>query len=227
MKTTQIAKIVVVFLFILCSFEAFSWTEPWDKNKKGWSSLMKAVYNKKHDKVERFIAQGKDINYKSQSGVCAFEIAVRIDDDISANLLINSGRLIICDSSQYFLRASHGGNVKLVQLLFNHGFCSEGLLLSNELAMAVSMFGSPEVLQFLINCGININSFRTVDGLTPLMGAVLSGSVEKVRVLINSGADKSATSKNGLTPIDYIAHIKDSLNVSAEDENAIKILLAQ
>jgi ankyrin repeat protein len=227
MKNTQIIKIVLVLLLLVSSFDAFSWTEPWDENKKGWSSLMRAVYNKKYEKVERLIAKGKDINHKSQSGVCAFEIAVRIDDDISASFLINSCRLIISDSSRYFLRASHGGNLKLVQLLFDQGFCSKSLLLNNELAMAASIFGSPDVLQFLINQGINTNSSRTIDGLTPLMGAVLSGSLEKVRILIDSGADKSATSKNGLKPIDYIAHIKDNLEITEKEKNEIRVLLSQ
>jgi ankyrin repeat protein len=54
-------------------------------------------------------------------------------------------------------------------------------------------------MKFLINRGININTFRR-EGETPRHYAVRMGSREKVELLLESGADGTTKDVRGLTP---------------------------
>lgn len=62
------------------------------------------------------------------------------------------------------------------------------------------MRGNPEILQFLIGRGVDVNS-RTRNGTTPLHTAVLYNRYEVAEMLLNKGADVEAKSTSGATPL--------------------------
>lgn len=62
------------------------------------------------------------------------------------------------------------------------------------------MRGNPEILQFLLGRGVDVNS-RTRNGTTPLHTAVLYNRYEVAEMLLNKGADVGATSSSGATPL--------------------------
>ena len=62
------------------------------------------------------------------------------------------------------------------------------------------MRGNPEILQFLLGRGVDINS-RTRNGTTPLHTAVLYNRYEVAEMLLNKGADVGAKSTSGATPL--------------------------
>ena len=62
------------------------------------------------------------------------------------------------------------------------------------------MRGNPEILQLLINKGVDVNS-RTKNGTTPLHTAVLYNRYEVAEMLLNKGADVDAKSSSGATPL--------------------------
>ena len=62
------------------------------------------------------------------------------------------------------------------------------------------MRGNPEILQFLLGRGVDVNS-RTRNGTTPLHTAVLYNRYEVAELLLNKGADVEAKSTSGATPL--------------------------
>jgi ankyrin repeat protein len=62
------------------------------------------------------------------------------------------------------------------------------------------MRGNPEILQFLLGRGVDVNS-RTRNGTTPLHTAVLYNRYEVAELLLNKGADVGAKSTSGATPL--------------------------
>ena|SRR5258706_10713776 len=62
------------------------------------------------------------------------------------------------------------------------------------------MRGNPEILQFLLGRGVDINS-RTRNGTTPLHTAVLYNRYEVAEMLLNKGAEVDAKSASGATPL--------------------------
>jgi ankyrin repeat protein len=62
------------------------------------------------------------------------------------------------------------------------------------------MRGNPEILQFLLGRGVDVNS-RTRNGTTPLHTAVLYNRYEVAEMLLNKGADVGAKSTSGATPL--------------------------
>jgi hypothetical protein len=62
------------------------------------------------------------------------------------------------------------------------------------------MRGNPEILQFLLGRGVDVNS-RTRNGTTPLHTAVLYNRYEVAEMLLNKGAEIDAKSASGATPL--------------------------
>lgn len=216
MKKKSCLLFLLVLILVISSTTCFAWQQKWDENKKRWSSLMRATYNGNHNRIIRLMNKGCDINYKSPSGVDAFEISIRKQDSIAFMLFIESGKLTINDSLRYLILACQGKDTKMVKVLLNNGF-DTGLYDSSYTPLeAAVLFGTIEIVQIIINNGANVNYQRKNDGITPLMLAVYSGSFEKVKLLVEHGANTTSKSNSGKLPIDFLDCIKDPV-----DENAI------
>jgi ankyrin repeat protein len=63
--------------------------------------------------------------------------------------------------------------------------------------------GRGDLVDMLLRHGATVDAQVTYSGQTPLMAAVIGGHVMTVRMLMASGADCSATDKNGKTALDY------------------------
>ncbi|KAA8539569.1 hypothetical protein F0562_026261 [Nyssa sinensis] len=83
--------------------------------------------------------------------------------------------------------------------------------------MIASMYGSPEVLKYIIGTGkVDVNRAHGSDGATALHCAAAGGSassVEVVKLLLDASADVNSVDVNGNRPGDLIApHLKTSSN---------------
>lgn len=74
------------------------------------------------------------------------------------------------------------------------------------------MRGNPEILQFLLGRGVDVNS-RTRNGTTPLHTAVLYNRYEVAEMLLNKGADVGAKSTSGATPLAIATAAKNRIIV--------------
>jgi len=74
---------------------------------------------------------------------------------------------------------------------------------ASPLHAAIEVLKCPEVVQFLVDRGADINLLARGDGWTPLHLACHVGNVEAATVLLHKGASVNAkTWKEGLKPID-------------------------
>ena len=68
--------------------------------------------------------------------------------------------------------------------------------------------GGIPVMKFLINRGVDVNAFRKKEGDTPLHWAVRIRDIEKVKLLLESGADGTLKDALGLTPAEVAKEIE-------------------
>jgi ankyrin repeat protein len=99
------------------------------------------------------------------------------------------------------VQAAGNGHIEIVKSLLLTGAEVDGSHIggSNALAgevgwtplMAAARSGLPQVVTLLLQAGANVNA-RNVSGETILTQAITSGSVETIRLLLESGADPKA-----------------------------------
>lgn len=75
----------------------------------------------------------------------------------------------------------------------------------NLLHYAASFKFSPKLLRKLIEIGCDQNGV-TLEGMTPLHHAVISGSIEAVQIFVEMKADVNKIDENGLTALHYAAY---------------------
>lgn len=66
-----------------------------------------------------------------------------------------------------------------------------------------ALHGQTEVVQFLIDNGVEVN-IKSGDGATPLHSAAFLGRVDVAKLLLENGADIKARNNDGATPIDVL-----------------------
>ena len=110
----------------------------------------------------------------------------------------------------------------------------ESVAADREIALvAAAFYGKAEMLQFLIKLGVNVNARLDASSgfhehATALHQAVFSGSLDAVKVLVESGADTNAMDRifNG-TPMDWARHMQKEIHdeTAKNKYTAIEILL--
>ena len=67
-----------------------------------------------------------------------------------------------------------------------------------------ALHGQAEVVQFLIENGVDVN-LKNGDGATPLHSAAFLGRVDVAKLLLENGADVKARNNDGATPVDVLS----------------------
>jgi len=221
-----------ICLFLILSatfFTAFAHKEKWDENKKDWSPLMLAIYKGQTSKVNKLIDQNVDLNFvtpgvNSRWRLTALDVAIRKDNESAVEVLLLTNK--ISEPESYLMTACSRKSAKIVQLLINYGASANDTLENGySVAMMAASFGSNEVLECLLKNGANIEQTRKVDGMTILMFATFNGDIEKVRLLLDYGADRYAKDKNGATALNYVDQIYDRFNVEENTKVELRQLL--
>jgi len=100
------------------------------------------------------------------------------------------------------ISASGLGHVDMVHLLLRHGANPNLPAKDNSTALLFAAYhGSTDIVEALIRAGADVNTAETLYGYTPLAWAAQNGHAEVVKRLLRAGADRSATLKNGWTPM--------------------------
>jgi len=125
--------------------------------------------------IKKYIKTGGDISAENETGesVLACAIKFHCDDDILM-LLIESGADIF-------------------------EFDNEGVSIFD---MAIAN-NKKEIVKYIIDAGIDVNSTNRRSGFTPLMAAVCYGRVEIIKILLKQGANIYAIDSKGLNAIDF------------------------
>lgn len=218
-------KLLCTIFIVLTSFGIFASKDKWDADKSDWSALMKAVYKGKHKKIERLIARGADVNYANKSGLTALLVAIRKQDTTAMKLLLETGRLLKDNADFYVTTACMYKSKKIVELLVSNGYPVKTDENNYTPLMAACSFGSAEIVKYLLNSiKIDPNTQRSIDGITALMLATDKGEVEKVRLLLDAGANPGLKDKNGHTALTYADRIPADRD---SDRKAIIQLIGQ
>ena len=146
--------------------------------------------------IKKYIASGADVNESSESGesVLASSLRYMCDFDI-IELLIESGADI-------------------------WDFDEEGVTIFD---MAVT-YNNMEMVKYMIEQGMDVNSTKRKSRFTPLMAAACYGRGEIAKLLIENGADKNAVDVKGISVIDFArkTNKKSILTLLDYNDNAPK-----
>ena len=125
--------------------------------------------------VKKYLKNGADVNEKNETGesVLAQALHLRCGDEL-LDLLVEAG-------ADLFDADSEGVSVFDAAITYNN----------------------PRMVRRIIDAGIDVNETRRNSGFTPLMAAVCYNRREIVALLLEHGADKTLTDRQGLTGADY------------------------
>ena len=125
--------------------------------------------------VKKYIKEGADVNDANESGESVLAFAIRQGCDIELlMLLIESGADIF-------------------------DFDEEGVSIFD---MAIT-YNNIDIVNYIIEKGIDVNSTKRRSGFTPLMAAVSYGRGEIVKILLDNGANQEFTDSKGFRAVDF------------------------
>lgn len=125
--------------------------------------------------VKKYIKEGADVNDATESGESVLAYAIR-----------------------------QGCDIELLMLLIENGadvfdFDEEGVSIFD---MAIT-YDNIDMVNYIIEKGIDVNSTKRRSGFTPLMAAVSYGRGRIVKILLENGADQESTDSKGFRAVDF------------------------
>ncbi|SFF98462.1 hypothetical protein SAMN05421739_101591 [Pontibacter chinhatensis] len=195
-----------LFLFTACQSENTMHTQTAQDN------VVKAVANRKLDKVSTALANGANVNATDHQKRSLLLLATHNNDLKMAELLVAYGadvnqQDVIKDSP--FLYAGAAGHTSLVKLYLEHGARFDVFNRYNGSALIPACErGHLEVVKLLANTeGFPIDHVNRL-GWTALMEAVVLGDgsktyVEVVQMLVDAGCDITIPDKDGVTALQH------------------------
>merc|ERR1711871_1230098 len=110
------------------------------------------------------------------------------------------------------------GKYKAVKALINKKADIQAVDASGLNAMHVAAtVGSDRVLQVLGPTGLDPNSVHEADGLRPIHRAVLSGSTDAVKTLLNAEVPADQPTADGRTPMQLAASLETAKKLAMEE----------
>ncbi|WP_415395775.1 ankyrin repeat domain-containing protein [Sulfurimonas sp. CS5] len=144
--------------------------------------------------VKKYIKDGADVNEANESGesVLAFALRSRCDMDLLMLLLENGADI--------------------------YDFDNEGVSIFD---MSIT-YNNFEMVEYIIEQGIDVNFTQRRSRFTPLMAAASYGRIEIAKLLIKHGADQNAVDAKGFSAVDFARKMnkKSVLEVFEYDENS-------
>ncbi len=165
-----------------------------------YTPLRIAVMGNKKEIIGLLIDHGADVNL-----YCSFCDAIDTNDLNLVKLLFDKGAKINKDISLSLAKgAAEVGNVDILKLLMEHGvdIMTAAKDENYNPLIAAAGSGKTEMVEFLINKGLKVNS----GDMSALHEASYYGHLGVVKVLIKNGADVNRKDFGGVTPIDYAAY---------------------
>jgi uncharacterized protein len=146
--------------------------------------------------VKKYIKEGADVNDANESGESVLAYAIRQGCDIELLMLLIDNDADIFD------------------------FDEEGVSIFD---MAIT-YNNIDMVNYLIQKGIDVNSTKRRSGFTPLMAAVSYGRGDIVKILLDNGVNQEASDSKGFRAVDFARKMnkKSILELLDFDENSPK-----
>ncbi len=212
-KQYRLVMRLLLILALTISINCFATKTNWDSDKSEWTPIMKATYHSNYKRIHKLISNNCDLDYVSRNGNSALLIAIKIQDSIAVDILLKSKKITISEFPNIINIAAFYDNVYIARKLYEYGFPINKDS-TNQVIFNACIFGSYNMLKFVILELIqDVNAQSIIDGDTPLMMTVQNGDIDKVKLLLNNGANKDIVNKNNMKAVDYIIYIPNSLNI--------------
>eukprot|EP01089_Gocevia_fonbrunei_P016030 TRINITY_DN4880_c0_g1_i2.p1 TRINITY_DN4880_c0_g1~~TRINITY_DN4880_c0_g1_i2.p1 ORF type:complete len:413 (-),score=95.44 TRINITY_DN4880_c0_g1_i2:255-1493(-) len=175
-----------------------------ENGNMGWTSAIhEAVWQNNIDKVKQMLAS-ETINLEAVVEDCTpLYLACLKGHTEIAQVLIDGKAKVDGDSPPIFAAAGKG-NTALVKLLLDAGANPSAFSSQHAGCCALHIAAEKnyvEVVNLLLESGVDVNIRSVKQQLTPLISASCCGSLEAVQVLLNAGADINAQSSTGNTAL--------------------------
>jgi len=139
------------------------------------STWLEYLKNNDYLGIKKYIKNGADLNETNESGESVLACAIRARCDVDTIMLIVNAGADIFD------------------------FDEEGVSIFD---MAIT-YDNIEIVQYLIEQGVDINSTNRKSGFTALMAAACYGRVTIAQILLDHGVSQSARDTKGFTAADF------------------------
>ena len=145
-------------------------------------------------RVKKYIKDGADVNDANDTGESVLAYAIRCR----------------CDNELLMMLIDNGADI--------YDFDNEGVSIFD---MSIT-YDNIEMVKYIIDKGIDVNSTHRRSKFTPLMAAASYGRVSIVKLLIDNGAKKDLLDIKGFSAIDFARKMnkKSVLEVLEYDENS-------
>jgi ankyrin repeat protein len=154
----------------------------------------------------RLLAQGADVDAKTNQGDTALLLAAKSGKIDTARLLVEKGANIEAKNDQgetALIAACTTGHADIAQLLVEKGAATDPPDDGGATPlMYAGLGGNTAIIDLLLARGANINA-QDDRGETPLMYAASAGSVDAVKLMLRKNANPAAKDHNGLTALGY------------------------
>ena len=143
--------------------------------------------------VKKLIKSGADVNDANEAGESVLAFAIRS----------------YCDFDILMLLVENGADI--------YDFDEEGVSIFD---MAIT-YNNIDMVNFILQKGLDVNKTTRKSGFTPLMGATCYGRLEIVKILLENGANQNFKDSKGFTAIDFARKMnkKSILKLLDYDEN--------
>lgn len=204
-------RIIIVSLLLAVPSIVQAQTAPSPAEIAAYEGLHRAAQDGNIERVRQLVASGADINQRDRNGRTPAHVAAFASHDAMLRALAEAGaNMNALDNQSYDIVtiAAVADDPELMSLAITLGN-KPGLITSpyhGTALIAAAHLGRAEVVRRLIAAGAPLDHVNNL-GWTALMEAVVLGDggrnhQEVVRLLVEAGADRSITDRNGATPLD-------------------------
>ncbi len=201
-----------------------------DGNWKGGFRQTNFLYNAQignYDMVEDQIKRGIDISCSDINGYTALDLAANHGHiEIVKLLITNKANIDIKDYGKAtpLFSAITGLHLDIVNYLIHAGASLDTKDMNQNTPLMAAIYAnkSNEIIQYLIECGSDVNYQNPINGQTPLMITATFDNVEVFNILLKKGAKLNSTDINGFRAYDY-AKLENSQKVLSVIANVQKI----
>ncbi len=181
------------------------------------AGLIDAVQRRDTKAFERLLAGKADINAAAPDGATPLSWAVFLNLQDMAERLITTGAKVNTagDYGETPLTlALANGNVRLARELLKAGADPKATRWNGETSLMIAAgVGSVEEVRMLLDLGLDVNGTDPNRKQNALMWAASEGHAAVLDLLIQRGANASAASKGGFTPLVFAALKNDAPSV--------------